>query len=79
MTRREDIAAMHENTLRIERIEAMRYPVRCRFCSHIHDGATVTVELRYTDCSCWRCPSCDVLIDDRPLAWGGSAIRVDTG
>jgi hypothetical protein len=54
------------------RAPAMRYPVRCRHCSHVHDAAKVTVVQRYADCSVWRCPGCGVLIDDRPHAWGGS-------
>ena len=60
-------------------LAAMRVPVSCKWCFHVHDAATVTVEQRYADCSCWRCPNCDVLIDDRPRQWGGSAIPVDTG
>jgi hypothetical protein len=51
---------------------AMVVAVRCRHCAHVHDAAKVTVVQRYKDCSVWRCPSCDVLIDDRPYAWGGS-------
>lgn len=54
----------------------MRHPVRCKWCGTVHDGAKVTVEARYADCSCWRCPGCDVLIDDRPGAWGGSSIQL---
>lgn len=54
----------------------MRYPMQCRRCGNVHDGATVTIVQRYTDCSVWRCPGCGTLIDDRPAAWGGSAERV---
>lgn len=50
------------------------YPVRCKWCHHVHDAARVEPGPRYLDCSTWRCPSCSVLIDDRPLSWGGSAI-----
>jgi rubredoxin len=62
-----------------ESTDGMSYPMRCRHCSHVHDGAKVTVVGRYTDCSTWRCPGCNVLIDDRPRAWGGSAIPVGRG
>ena len=58
-------------------IAGMTYPVRCKWCQCVHDGAKVTVVQRYTDCSTWRCPGCGVLIDDRPLSWGGSAERVE--
>lgn len=54
---------------------AMTYAMRCLHCGHVHDAANVTVVQRYTDCSVWRCPGCDVLIDDRPRGWGGSAER----
>lgn len=50
----------------------MRYPFRCRGCGHLHDAAKVTVEVRYRDCSAWRCPRCDLLIDDRPERYGGT-------
>lgn len=54
------------------RAPAMAYPIRCRHCAHVHDAAKVAVVQRYADCSVWRCPGCNVLIDDRPHAWGGS-------
>lgn len=53
----------------------MVYPVACRFCHHVHDQMRQPMEGRYLDCSTWRCPGCQVLIDDRPEFWGGSAIR----
>lgn len=52
-------------------VAAMAYPARCWSCRHIHDAAKVTVEVRYSDCSAWRCPNCGLLIDDRPERWGG--------
>lgn len=52
----------------------MSYPARCRHCTHIHDAGKVEVVQRYTDCSVWRCPNCRVLIDDRPVSWGGSMV-----
>lgn len=55
----------------------MTFPMQCLRCGHVHDASKVKVIGRYTDCSTWRCPQCDSLIDDRPEAWGGSARRVD--
>lgn len=57
----------------------MWWPVSCRHCGHVHDAGKVTVVQRYSDCSTWRCPGCDTLIDDRPVAWGGSAISLKYG
>jgi predicted Zn-ribbon and HTH transcriptional regulator len=47
-------------------------PGRCKRCGHVHDSGPVTVVARYSDCSVWHCPSCNSLIDDRPIGWGGS-------
>lgn len=58
-------------------VSGMRFPVKCARCRHIHDGASVTVVQRYSDCSRWRCPNCTTIIDDRPIGWGGSAIPLD--
>lgn len=52
--------------------EDMLWPALCRHCNHLHDSGRVQVVQRYLDCTVWRCPRCDVLIDDRPRAWGGS-------
>lgn len=52
--------------------EPMLMPVACRYCRHLHDAAKQETVQRYADCSVWRCPSCGTLIDDRPVAWGGS-------
>ena len=49
----------------------MMMPVECRWCRHVHDAAKVTVVQRYADCSVWRCPGCNVLVDDRDPRWGG--------
>lgn len=57
-------------------IEAMGYPMRCKWCRRVHDAMGVDVVQRYADCSVWRCPHCGVLGDDRPLSWGGSFERV---
>lgn len=46
-------------------ISGMRIPVRCAHCQGVYDLATVTVTGRYTDCSMWRSPCCDLLVDDR--------------
>ena len=43
----------------------MRAPVRCSHCCGVYDLAAVTVTGRYTDCSMWRSPCCDLLVDDR--------------
>jgi hypothetical protein len=52
----------------------MAWPVMCKWCRTIHDGGAVTIEARYLDCSCWRCPTCGVLIDDRPLPLGSAIV-----
>jgi hypothetical protein len=46
-------------------ISGMTSPVRCTHCPGVYDLGTVTVTARYTDCSMWRSPCCDVLVDDR--------------
>lgn len=47
-------------------INEMMSPVRCLRChSGVYDLAAVTVTARYTDCSMWRTPCCDALVDDR--------------
>lgn len=44
----------------------MRIPVRCTHCrGGVYDLAAVNVTARYTDCSMWRSPCCDLLVDDR--------------
>lgn len=43
----------------------MRSPVRCTHCRGVYDLAAVKVTARYTDCSMWRSPCCDQLVDDR--------------
>lgn len=52
------------------------YPMRCKWCHAVHDAAKVEVLQRYADCSVWKCPSCGIVGDDRPIAWGGSFERV---
>lgn len=59
--------------------EGMSAPYRCTRCGHIHDAGKVEVIARYSDCSVWRCPSCNAQIDDRPIGWGGSAEPVQRG
>jgi hypothetical protein len=70
------VRSVRRQTEERTRPKPMRYPVRCKWCGHVHDAALVKVETRYKDCSAWRCPGCDVLLDDRPERWGGSAIPV---
>lgn len=43
----------------------MSSPVRCTHCHNVYDLAAVTVTGRYTDCSMWWSPCCDLLVDDR--------------
>ncbi len=62
-----------------EDTEGMTLPYRCLRCRCVHDAGTVTVVARHADCSVWRCPRCDSLIDDRPRGWGGSAEPVERG
>lgn len=73
---RANYTLLPDGSLVMRGAEGMTLPVQCRFCGDVHDGSKVTVEVRYADCSCWRCPGCGVLIDDRPQAWGGSAFPV---
>lgn len=53
----------------------MTAPAQCRHCNLLHDAGPVQIVQRYADCSTWRCPGCKTLIDDRPRAWGGSALE----
>lgn len=48
-----------------EIIDGMTRPVRCAFCSRIYDLGAVEVTARYTDCTMWRTPCCNRLVDDR--------------
>ena len=43
----------------------MTSPVSCTHCGGVYDLGTVTVTARYTDCSMWRSPCCDLVVDDR--------------
>ena len=60
----------------VQSTEGMTFPYQCTRCGHVHDGASVTVVARYTDCSVWQCPKCKSQIDDRPIGWGGSARKM---
>jgi hypothetical protein len=41
-------------------------PVRCNRCrTGVYDLGTVEVTARYADCSMWRTPCCNQLVDDR--------------
>lgn len=35
-------------------------------CGRVFDIGYVTIVARYADCSVFRCPGCNGLIDDRP-------------
>lgn len=60
----------------------MRDPVRCTHCRGVYDLAAVKVTARYTDCSMWRSPCCDMLVDDRgETGWKsrGDYVRLPVG
>jgi hypothetical protein len=40
-------------------------PVRCAYCPKVYDLGAVNVIARYTDCSMWKCPGCQRVVDDR--------------
>jgi hypothetical protein len=46
-------------------ISGMTSPVRCTRCGGVYDLGNVTVTARYTDCSMWRSPCCDLLVHHR--------------
>jgi hypothetical protein len=58
----------------------MHQPVRCTHCGGVYDLGTVTVTARYTDCSMWKSPCCDLTVDDRgETGWKsrGDYTRID--
>jgi len=57
-------------------ISEMMIPVRCLRCHDgIYDLTKVEVTARYIDCSMWKTPCCDQLVDD--LIWTGRAAYVN--
>lgn len=46
-------------------ISNMFMPVRCTHCGGVYDAGKVEVTARYTDCSMWKSPCCNRLVDDR--------------
>ena len=56
-------------------VTVMTAPMRCKGCGHVHDSAKVTVTARYADCSMWRCPKCNRLLDDRPGVGGAERVE----
>lgn len=47
-------------------IADMMFPVRCLRCHRgVYDLAKVEVTARYADCSMWKTPCCDAVVDDR--------------
>jgi hypothetical protein len=59
-------------------VTVMMIPVRCLRCNNgIYDLTKVEVTERYTDCSVWMTPCCNVSVDDR--TWPGRAayVRLD--
>lgn len=55
--------------LAAEAVAEMVSPVRCLICQAIYDVGKVTVTARYTDCSVWMSPCCNVQVDDRQRPW----------
>jgi hypothetical protein len=51
--------------VKAELTAAMFMPVQCAYCQGVYDLGKVTVTARYTDCSMWRSPCCDITVDDR--------------
>jgi hypothetical protein len=46
--------------------EQMFSPVRCTHCRNgVYDLGKVDVTARYADCSMWKSPCCNRLVDDR--------------
>lgn len=43
----------------------MSQPAQCTHCGRVYDLGTVEVTARYSDCSMWRSPCCNRLVDDR--------------
>jgi hypothetical protein len=46
-------------------VRGMTSPVRCARCRGVYDMGRVTIASRYVDCTTWRTPCCDQLVDDR--------------
>ena len=46
-------------------ISDMFNPVRCTCCGNVYDLGKVEVTARYTDCSVWKAPCCQRVVDDR--------------
>lgn len=57
-----DIYGMEMPTVNVE---GMSQPVRCARCRGVYDLGTVQIVDRYLDCSTWRTPCCNQLVDDR--------------
>lgn len=46
-------------------VKDMLVPVQCKHCSQIYDLCDGKVVHRYTDCTLFRSPCCNALVDDR--------------
>jgi hypothetical protein len=46
-------------------ISKMFQPVRCTYCGGVYDLGKVEVTARYSDCSMWTAPCCEITVDDR--------------
>lgn len=56
-------------------VAGMGSPVCCTFCGQVYDLQAVVVTQRYADCSMFRSPCCDRLVDDRPASVSHPAFR----
>jgi hypothetical protein len=54
-----------DGRLVLEDTRGMTSPVQCAHCGQIYDLGTVTVIARYADCSMWKSPCCNLMVDDR--------------
>ncbi len=68
------MVVMPDGTFRRAAPAGMLAPVSCDFCGEVYDSAAVEVVARYADCSTWRSPCCDRLVDDRPSVIGATRL-----
>lgn len=63
-------------------MDDMFIAVRCTHCQGIYDLGKVEVTGRYVDCSMWRSPCCNKLVDDRgETGWKSfkNYVRIERG
>jgi hypothetical protein len=56
---------IYGEALNLPDVCGMSFPVRCTHCRGVYDMGRVEVTARYTDCSMWKAPCCNRLVDDR--------------